>query len=116
MPRQGTEYHVDDVWRVRIRDRLRELHHNQSWLAEQSGCPRSMISELLSGKRSNTTYLPEIHAALDLPPPVGPLMSRDEEEIVNMSRQLEPEQRAKLYERFQVWAEERKSSSRKKPH
>jgi len=108
MPRTGSEYHVDDVWRDRVRERLRELGKKPAWLAAESGCPKSMISELLSGKRSNTTYLPEIHEALNLPMPHGPLMSADDEEILTLARLLTPEQRAKLVGRAEAYREENK--------
>lgn len=73
MPREGKAYDVDDVWRARVKERLTTLGKKPAWLAAESGCPRSMISELLSGKRNATTYLPEIHAALGWKPPGGPL-------------------------------------------
>lgn len=108
MPREGSEYRVDDLWRTRVVDRLAELKKKQAWLATTSGCPRSMISELLSGKRSNTTYLPEIHEALGWDPPLGPMLSRDDEELLKIARSLTPEQRAALKERGLTMQEEKR--------
>lgn len=108
MPREGTTYHVDDLWRGRVESRLRELERNQLWLATESGCPRSMISELLSGKRDVTTYLPEIHKALGWDPPMGPLLSKDDEELLRIVHRLDAEQRAALKERALVLDEQRR--------
>lgn len=108
MPREGTAYHVDDLWRSRVRERLVELDRNQAWLARESGCPRSMVSELLSGVREQSTYLPEIHGILGWDPPLGPLLSRDDEELLAIVHNLDPEQRAALKERALVLEEQRK--------
>ncbi len=114
MPREGIAYHVDDLWRGRVRERLDELAEltketrNQSWLATESGCPRSMLSELLSGERHQSTYLPEIHEALGWDPPLGPLLSHDDEELLKISKRLTAEQRARLLERALTMEEEKK--------
>lgn len=67
-----------------------------------------MLSELLSGKRNGTTYLPEIHKVLSLPAPAGPLMSKDEEEMLGVARTLTRDQWSRLMERAQTFAEENK--------
>ncbi len=108
MPREGIQYDVDDVWRGRVRDRLVELAESMNWLATQSGCPRSMLSELLSGKRSNTTYLPEIHKVLTWPAPMGPMLSKDDEELLKLANSLTDEQRGRLHERALSLQEEKK--------
>lgn len=108
MPRTGKQYDVDDVWRSRVVLRLEELDHNANWLAISSGCPRSMLSELLGGKRSNTTYLPEIHDALNWPAPIGPMLSRDDEELLKLASGLSGDQRARLKERALTMQEEKK--------
>lgn len=107
MPREGTEYHVDSNWRTRVQERLLEMKQNQSWLAAESGCPRSMLSELLSGKRGGSTYLPEIHKVLGWSPPLGPLLSKDDEEMLHLTRGLDSDQRARLLERAQILREEK---------
>jgi len=99
MPREGISYHVDDVWRGRLRDRLTELGKSMNWLAGASGCPRSLLSEIMAGERHQTTYLPEIHAALSWPEPMGPLLSKDDEELLKLAHDLTDEQRARLHER-----------------
>jgi hypothetical protein len=108
MPREGISYHVDDLWRGRVQERLAELGKNPAWLAKESGCPRSMLSELLSGKRDSSTYLPEIHDVLKWDAPLGPLLSRDDEELMKVVRDLDPEQRARLLERALTLHEQRK--------
>lgn len=108
MPREGIQYVVDNVWRGRVAERLLELKRRPAWLATESGCPRSMISELLSGKRSNTTYLPEIHDALAWPAPMGPMLSRDDEELLALAKGLSEPQRARLKERALTMQEEKK--------
>jgi transcriptional regulator with XRE-family HTH domain len=108
MPREGTQYWVDDLWRERVQERLQEKRWKPADLARESGCPPSMLSELLNGKRTKTTYLPEIHEALDWPAPLGPLLSRDDEELLSIASKLTSEQRAALRERALVLQEERK--------
>lgn len=108
MPREGISYHVDDNWRQRVESRLMELKKNKAWLAGESGCPRSMITELLSGKRDNSTYLPEIHTTLGWDPPLGPLLSKDDEEILKAVKNLDTEQRARILERALMLEEQRK--------
>lgn len=108
MPREGISYHVDDLWRARVTERLGELQQKSAWLSAESGCPRSMLSELMNGKRDATTYLPEIHKALGWDPPLGPLLTKDDEELLRLARGMTAEQRARLIERAMVLDEERK--------
>lgn len=108
MPRDGISYHVDNLWRDRVHERLGELKKKQAWLATESGCPKSMLSELLRGIHGSSTYLPEIHKALGWDPPLGPLLSRDDEELLKLARNLDPEQRARLKERALTLEEQRK--------
>ncbi len=100
MPRRGIQFHVDDPWRESVRERLAELGKKAAWLAAEAGCRPSLISELLSGKRDSTTYLPEIHRALGFPAPQGPLLSQDDEELLEMKARLTPEQRSMLWAWF----------------
>lgn len=114
MPREGIQYQVDKIWRDRVVDRLVELKKNRAWLADESGCPKSMITELLNGKRATTTYLPEIHKALEWPAPLGPMLSKDDEELLAIAKRLNAEQRARLKERgLALEEEQRKSRSSK---
>lgn len=74
MPRKGHAYPVDDEWRSRVEERLKELGLKRSDLAKTVGCQRSLITELLQtnphkNQRNHTTFLPEIHAALFWPAP-----------------------------------------------
>ncbi len=108
MPRAGIQYDVDNPWRARVTERLTELGKNPAWLARESGCPKSTLSELLDGTRHTTTYLPEIHEALGFPPPLGPLLSQDDEELLRIAHRLTPEQKARLLERATVLEEEGK--------
>ncbi len=106
MPREGIQFDVDGPWRTRVLERLSELGETPAWLARESGCPKSTLSELLSGLRHTTTYLPEIHEVLGFPPPLGPLLSRDDEEILRYAHRLSPEQKARLLERAMALEEE----------
>lgn len=71
-----------------------------------------MLSELLSGVRQGSTYLPEIHDVLGFPPPMGPLMSKDDEEILGALGQITDEQKAAVRERLRIYLEERTKSSK----
>lgn len=108
MPRGGTAHPIDDYWRGRVEQRLEELKKTKSWLARESKCPRSLISELLDGKRKQTTYLAEIHAALSWPPPMGPLLSRDDEELLGIAHELTNDDLIRFKERGLALREERK--------
>lgn len=108
MPRTGKSYPVDKTWRDRLGLRLEELKKTPAWLHRESGCPKSMISELMSGKRDSTTYLPEIHKALGWLPPMGPLLSVDDEEVFKLMRGLDSEQRAALIERGLTMQEQKR--------
>ena len=67
-----------------------------------------MLSELISGIHDSSTYLPEIHKALGWDPPLGPLLTKDDEELLKIARGLGPEQRGRLIERAHVFEEENK--------
>lgn len=105
---------MDKTWRDRVVERLKQMGKNRAWLADESGCPKSMVTELLNGTRDSTTYLPEIHDALEWPAPLGPMLSKDDEELLAIAKRLNPEQRAALRERgLALEEEQRKSRSRK---
>lgn len=110
MPREGIQYQVDDPWRDRVVECLKATGKNRAWLADESGCPKSMITELLNKKRSTTTYLPEIHDALGWPAPLGPMLSKDDEELLAIANRLTPEQRGRLKERGLILVEEGRKS------
>lgn len=68
--RAGYTYPIDDEWRARVVARLEEIGWSQARLAREAGMKsRSLLSELLSGEKDHTTYLPEIHVLLKWPPP-----------------------------------------------
>lgn len=74
MPRKGIAYPVDDAWRRRVIERLREMGWTNARLAREARCPRSLLTELLrlddrGARRHQTPYLPEIHKALGWPEP-----------------------------------------------
>lgn len=108
MPREGIQYHIDDLWRARFEERLVELGINAAQVCDESGCPPSMLSEMRSGKRDATTYLPEIHKVLKWPEPQGPLLTKDDEELLRIARGLDETQRARLTERALSLDEEAK--------
>ncbi len=105
MPREGVAQHIDDVWRARVTERLTEKGWKRSTLAEAAGCPRSLITELLNGTRSQTTFLREIHEALELPPPMPPLPTKDTGELMYLWDHFDDVTKARLLERARVMFE-----------
>ena len=88
MPLNGHEFRVDDAWRSRVERRLKELDMNQTELATAAGCSKSLISQLLSGKRYRTQFLPEIHAVLGWTPPSPPVVDQDRDEVMAIFQKL----------------------------
>lgn len=106
MPREGISKPVDDEWRTRAHERLVELKMTQAQWADKVGMPRSMLSELLSGKRQSTTYLDELHEAIGWPAPLPPLASRDTGEMLYLWDRLDERERIRLLERARMMFEE----------
>jgi hypothetical protein len=96
MPRSGIAYHIDDAWRDRVRKALAAKGWKPAQFATEAGCPRSLVSELLSKKRHQTTYLPEMHAALGWDPPQPPIASPDTGEISYIFDRLDEAGRQRL--------------------
>jgi len=96
MPRKGKAYQVDVAWRQRVESRLLELGITKAEFARRVGCPQSLVTELLAGKRKQTTYLPEMHAELAWPPPLGPLPSKDAGELAYLWDRLDEAGRERL--------------------
>lgn len=96
MPREGIAYHVDDDWRARVRARLLAKKLTPAQWAKDAGCSKSLVSELLSGKRKQTTYLPELHESLGWDPPQPPLPSKDGGEIAFLWDRLDERAREDL--------------------
>lgn len=99
MPRKGLSYPVDDAWRARVEKRLAELGMTRAKLARAAGCQRSLITELLNtasgeGQRNQTTYLPEIHAALRWPEPQPVLGPSEVPELAYLFERLDEAGRA----------------------
>lgn len=99
MPRAGTAYHIDDDWRARTEQRLKGLGWSRADLAKAAKCPRSLVTELLNGKRNHTTFLPEIHRALGWPPPQSPLPEKDASELSYIWARLDQAGRDAVIER-----------------
>lgn len=63
-------------WKIRVRERLKELGWTRARLAEESGATPEAITQLLEPevrpprKTSSTRYMPAIHKALGWPPPL----------------------------------------------
>lgn len=106
MPREGSTYRIDDAWRSRAEERLVELGWTRARLARESGCSRSLVTELLDGKKQQTTYLPEMHGALGWPPPLPPIASKDAGEMLYLWERLDETQRVRLLERARVMFED----------
>ena len=45
-------------------------------------CSPSIISELLSGKKNQSPYVPDIHIALNWTPPLPPVLPEETEELI----------------------------------
>jgi len=98
MPRTGIAYRIDENWREAVEARLIELDWTRTQLADEAGCPKSLITELLNGERHQTTYLPEIHAALGFGPPQGPLLAPDQRQILDFWSHLDEQGRRRVIE------------------
>lgn len=80
-------------------ERMEAQSMSRAQLARAVGCGRSLITELLDGKRNQTTYLPEIHEALGLAPPQPPLPSKDVGELSYIWDRLDDAGRQAMIER-----------------
>jgi len=100
MPRRGPTWDVDDVWRGRVEARMVELGMKRADLARALGnSGRSVVTELLRTTAEaakvnkpaalRSSYVPEVHAALEWPPPRSWLLSDDEIEMLNIYRSLD---------------------------
>jgi hypothetical protein len=89
MPREGIAYAIDDTWRERVEERLKALGMSRAQLARNAGCPRSLVTELLGGKHHQTTYLPELHKALEWDPPQPPLPTGDAGELMYLWERMD---------------------------
>jgi hypothetical protein len=107
VPRSGETYPIDDDWRERVEARMLELDISRADLARACSCRRNVITDLLDGDQAVSTLVPLVHKALRWEPPISPLLSSDEQELIAMYRKLKnhPEHQAKVKERAVTYAE-----------
>lgn len=110
MPRKGSAWPITTEWRTVVLARIAELGISQNELARRAHVSKAALSQALNEDSRQTTVMPELHRALGLPPPVGPLLSQDDDELLRLGRSLTREDRAKMVERGQVLLEQRKRS------
>ncbi|HET9893156.1 MAG TPA: helix-turn-helix transcriptional regulator [Mycobacterium sp.] len=111
MPRSGgprPAYHIDDAWRARIRRKLDAKGWTQADLARRINSSPSVISDLLNGVKDQSPYVPAIHMALGLTPPLPPLVSEDLEELMGIWEDLDDVSRGRLLERARLLGDSRK--------
>ena len=106
MPRSGLTYPIDDDWRARVEAAMNDKGLKPAQLARLMGCNRSVVADLLSGDAVVSTYVPDVHKALGWSPPVSPLLSTDEQELIKVYRALNSEGRASVKERAIVKLED----------
>jgi transcriptional regulator with XRE-family HTH domain len=92
-PRHSRE--VDDLWRQRVRDKLKELGWKQSDLERESCVGKSTLSGLLGEKkkRKSCKFLEEIHEALGWPPPLPAIFDAFTMEWLSIWQRATQEQR-----------------------
>lgn len=115
MPREGIAYRIDNDWRTRVGDRLKEKGISRAEFARLVGCPRSLITELLNGERHQTTYLPEMHKVLEWDPPQPPLPSKDSGELSYIWDRLDEAGREAMIARGRVELDRLLRRSAKEP-
>ena len=70
MSRSGPAYPVTPEWQQWVRDRIAELGLRDAEVARRAGIAKSTLSEVLSPGAVWSTVMPEIHRALEWPPPL----------------------------------------------
>jgi len=105
MPRIRPAHAIDDAWRARVRRALDTRGWEQVDLARAVKCSPSIISELLSGKKNQSPYVPDIHIALNWTPPLPPVLPEETEELIELWQQLDDMAKGRLLERARALAE-----------
>ncbi len=95
MPRSGETFAIDNDWRRKVEARMEEKGIKRAGLAKLMKCGRTVVTDLLDGDAKRSTYVPDVHKALGWDPPVTPLLSDDEMELLKIYRALDEEGKAK---------------------
>lgn len=82
MPRKGSAYPIDDDWRRRVTDRIKEMEISQNELARLAKVSKASLSEALSKTSKQSTCVPAIHRALGWPPPMPLVIAPDAAELL----------------------------------
>lgn len=99
---------IDDLWRARVRRALENKGWEQLDLAKAVGCSPSIISDLLSGKKNQSPYLPDIHTALGWSPPNPPVFPEETDELMQLWQRLDDIAKGSLLERARLLYENSK--------
>jgi transcriptional regulator with XRE-family HTH domain len=107
VPKKGHQYPIDDDWKQRVRDRMKELEITQNELARQAKISKASLSAALATASLQSAYVPEIHRALGwrIPPLV---LSPDVLEMVAQYDQLDSFDRGVFLERLRTEVAKRK--------
>ncbi len=120
MPPSGRRqtYFIDDDWRDRVRARLEELEWSQAELARRVGCSPAMITLLLSGQRSDSPLVWDIHVALGWSPPRSPFVAAEDEELWDIWQKMKAggyeRERQRWLERGRGLLEDRESEDQRR--
>ena len=77
-------------------------------LARAVGCSRGTITQILNGSVQQSPYVPDIHTALDMTPPLPPSMEGEASEAIEILKQLDERGRTRWIERGHALLEELK--------
>lgn len=89
---------VDEAWRGRVERALAKKRWNQLELAKAVGCPASIISELLKGKKKHSIYVRQIEDVLGFTP-LPSTISEELEELLGLWDAMSVSDRERLLER-----------------
>lgn len=70
MPRKGPAYPITEEWQGWVRDRMEELGIKQAELSRRAGVSKTSVTDMLADDAVQTTVMPQIHRALEWPPPL----------------------------------------------
>lgn len=104
MPRSGQAYPIDDALRARVERQLTTNGWTRADLARKAGCSRATITQILNGTVQQSPFVPAIHAAFGWSPPPSSL-SEDDQEAMEILRELDAISRARWLERGRATAE-----------
>lgn len=104
MPRKGSAYAIDAEWRARVEARLVEMSISRAELARRAKCSRASITELLDKDSKQSTLVPDVHRALEWPPPAPLVLAPDTLEVVAIYEALSDFDRGEMLGRLRAKA------------